>query len=178
MHWPKLKTYILPALLWRAFFGVLMAAIDFTPQMLAHTKPDLGLPLTTANVSGRFFIEWENGNSKWDPIGRCPTDQTLAFTLEVESNHGHSRAQPQCAVFLLRADSGGFANGMIGPEGLEASCAIYTFGGSANDACPKRYFHPVDVRTYVSLNQRRLSIGRPFRDPLMWSKAVTMPMSP
>jgi CAAX prenyl protease-like protein len=58
MHWPRQKTYILPAVLWAVFFGVLMTVVDFTPQILAHTKPDLGYPLTTSNVTGWLFFEW------------------------------------------------------------------------------------------------------------------------
>jgi uncharacterized protein len=58
LHWPRHKTYILPAVLWGIFFGVLMTVVDFTPQILAHTKPVLGYPLTTANVTGWLFFEW------------------------------------------------------------------------------------------------------------------------
>ena len=58
LHWPKNKTYFLPAVLWGAFFGVLMTLVDYAPQILAHTKPNLGYPLTTSNVSGWLFFEW------------------------------------------------------------------------------------------------------------------------
>jgi hypothetical protein len=37
-------------------FFVLMTVVDFTPQLLAHTKPDLGYPLTAANVTGWLFL--------------------------------------------------------------------------------------------------------------------------
>jgi hypothetical protein len=49
------KTYFLPAVLLGVFF-VLMTVVDFTPQLLAHTKPDLGYPLTAANVTGWLFL--------------------------------------------------------------------------------------------------------------------------
>jgi uncharacterized protein len=58
LHWPRQKTYFLPAVLWGVFFGVLMTLVDFTPQLLAHAKPVLGYPLTTANVTGWLFFEW------------------------------------------------------------------------------------------------------------------------
>lgn len=52
LHWPRGKTYILPAVLWGTFFGVLMTVVDYAPQILAHTKPDPGFPLTRANILG------------------------------------------------------------------------------------------------------------------------------
>jgi len=58
LHWPKRKSYFLPAVLWGIFFGVLMTVVDFAPQLLAHNKPDLGYPLTASNVTGWLFFEW------------------------------------------------------------------------------------------------------------------------
>jgi uncharacterized protein len=58
LHWPTGKTYFLPAVLWGVFFGLLMTVVDFTPQLLAHTKPDLGIALTGPNVRGWLFFEW------------------------------------------------------------------------------------------------------------------------
>ena len=57
LHWPRGKTYILPAILWGAFFGVLMTVVDYAPQLMAHTRPDPGFPLTPANVWGWTFFE-------------------------------------------------------------------------------------------------------------------------
>ena len=57
LHWPRGKTYILPAILWGAFFGVLMTVVDYAPQLLAHTKPDPGFPLTPGNIWGWIFFE-------------------------------------------------------------------------------------------------------------------------
>jgi CAAX protease family protein len=57
LHWPRGKTYILSAILWGTFFGVLMTAVDYAPQLIAHTKPNPGFPLTPANVWGWTFFE-------------------------------------------------------------------------------------------------------------------------
>jgi membrane protease YdiL (CAAX protease family) len=57
LHWPRGATYIWPAILWGAFFGVLMTAVDYAPQLLAGTKPDPGFPLTSANIWGWTFFE-------------------------------------------------------------------------------------------------------------------------
>jgi hypothetical protein len=54
---PRGKTYIAPAALWGALFGVIMTLVDYAPQLIAHTKPDLGYPPTTANVLGWLFFE-------------------------------------------------------------------------------------------------------------------------
>jgi uncharacterized protein len=58
MHWPTRKTYFLPAVLWGVFFAILMTVVDHAPQMLAHTKPDLGFTPTYPNVVGWMFFEW------------------------------------------------------------------------------------------------------------------------
>jgi uncharacterized protein len=57
MHLPRGKTYIPSAILWGIFFGVLMTAVDYAPQLIAHTKPPLGFPPTPANVGGWLFFE-------------------------------------------------------------------------------------------------------------------------
>ncbi|HLW73804.1 MAG TPA: CPBP family intramembrane glutamic endopeptidase [Gammaproteobacteria bacterium] len=57
LHWPRGKTYILPAILWGVFFGVLMTLVDYAPQLLTHTRPDPGFPLTPSNVWGWLFFE-------------------------------------------------------------------------------------------------------------------------
>lgn len=57
LHWPRGKTYLLPALFWGIFFGVLMTAVDYAPNLIAHTKPDAGFPLTPGNIGGWLFFE-------------------------------------------------------------------------------------------------------------------------
>ena len=57
LHWPRGKSYIWPAILWGSFFGVLMTVVDYAPQLLAHTKPDPGFPLTPNNIWGWIFFE-------------------------------------------------------------------------------------------------------------------------
>jgi uncharacterized protein len=57
LHWPRQKTYILPAILWGVAFGVLMTLVDYAPELLAHRKPDPGFPLTAGNVTGWLFFE-------------------------------------------------------------------------------------------------------------------------
>jgi uncharacterized protein len=57
LHRPRAKTYILPAVLWGVFFGVLMTAVDYAPSLLAHTKPDAGFPLTRGNIGGWLLFE-------------------------------------------------------------------------------------------------------------------------
>lgn len=57
LHRPRDKTYILPAILWGLFFGVLMTVVDYAPNLIAHTRPDAGFPLTPGNVGGWLFFE-------------------------------------------------------------------------------------------------------------------------
>jgi uncharacterized protein len=57
LHWPRGKTYLGEAILWGAVFGVLMTLVDYAPQLLAHTTPVLGYPLTTPHVLGWLFFE-------------------------------------------------------------------------------------------------------------------------
>jgi membrane protease YdiL (CAAX protease family) len=57
LRWPKEKTYIWPAILWGAFFGVLMTVVDYLPDLLARHPMDLGFPITRGNVIGWTFFE-------------------------------------------------------------------------------------------------------------------------
>lgn len=57
LHWPRARTEFLPAVLWGALFGVIMTLVDYAPQLLARTHPDLGYPLTPGAVSGWMFFE-------------------------------------------------------------------------------------------------------------------------
>jgi uncharacterized protein len=57
LHRPRDRTYILQAISWGVFFGVLMTVVDYAPNLIAHTKPDAGFPLTTGNVGGWLFFE-------------------------------------------------------------------------------------------------------------------------
>jgi len=57
LHWPRGKTYILPAVLWGVAFGVLMTVVDYAPQLIAGTRPATGYALTPATVSGWLFFE-------------------------------------------------------------------------------------------------------------------------
>jgi hypothetical protein len=57
LHWPREKTYLWPAILWGGFFGVLMTLVDYAPQLLAHTKPNPGFPLTPSNIGAWLFFE-------------------------------------------------------------------------------------------------------------------------
>jgi hypothetical protein len=57
LHLPRGKTYIWPAILWGAFFGALMTVVDYAPNLIAHTKPDIGFPLTPSNIWGWTFFE-------------------------------------------------------------------------------------------------------------------------
>ena len=57
LHWPRQKTYILPAVLWGTLFGLIMTLVDYAPQLITHHKPDPGFPLTATNVAGWLFFE-------------------------------------------------------------------------------------------------------------------------
>jgi membrane protease YdiL (CAAX protease family) len=57
LHWPRGKTYIVPAILWGAFFGVAINLVGFAPEIIAHKAPELGYKLTTPNVLGWLFFE-------------------------------------------------------------------------------------------------------------------------
>lgn len=57
LHWPRKRGYFLAAVLWGAFFGILMTLVDYAPELLNHTHPMLDYPLTSANVYGWLFFE-------------------------------------------------------------------------------------------------------------------------
>jgi membrane protease YdiL (CAAX protease family) len=57
LHWPRGKTYILPAVLWAASLAAITTAINDWPLIIAHAKPDMGFPLTPENVWGWTFFE-------------------------------------------------------------------------------------------------------------------------
>jgi hypothetical protein len=53
LHRPEGKSYAGAAILWGLFFGVLMTAVDYWPQILAHKPPsDQPYPLTPLNIAG------------------------------------------------------------------------------------------------------------------------------
>jgi len=57
LHWPRGKTYFGPALLWGTIFGVVMTLVDYAPQIVAHTRPDLGFAPTPSAVAGWAIFE-------------------------------------------------------------------------------------------------------------------------
>ncbi len=58
LHRPPGKSYVRAAILWGLFFGVLMTAVDYWPQILAHKPPsDRPYPLTPLNVAGWLSFE-------------------------------------------------------------------------------------------------------------------------
>jgi uncharacterized protein len=57
LHWPRQKTYILPAVLWGTLFGLIMTLVDYAPHLITHLKPDPGFPLTPTSVAGWLFFE-------------------------------------------------------------------------------------------------------------------------
>jgi membrane protease YdiL (CAAX protease family) len=57
LHAPEDKSYVGAAILWGLFFGVLMTAVDYAPDILHRTAPKLGYPLDTAHVAGWLGFE-------------------------------------------------------------------------------------------------------------------------
>src|SRR6266853_1206900 len=56
LQWPKGKSYVVAAIAWGAFFGILMTVVDYFPQILArHALGDL--PLTALNLAGWLSFE-------------------------------------------------------------------------------------------------------------------------
>ncbi len=55
---PPGKSYLLPAVLWGLFFGLLMTVVDYLPQLMSHTAPKLDYPLTTGNIAAWLGFEW------------------------------------------------------------------------------------------------------------------------
>jgi hypothetical protein len=54
---PPGKSYIGAAVLWGVVFGGLMTLVDYAPQIIAQTKPQLAFALTPANIWGWTFFE-------------------------------------------------------------------------------------------------------------------------
>jgi uncharacterized protein len=57
LQWPKSKHYIVSALAWGAFFGLLMTALDYFPQILKHLPPPGNLSLAPASIAAGIFFE-------------------------------------------------------------------------------------------------------------------------
>jgi hypothetical protein len=57
LRWPREATYIGPAILWGAFFGVLMTVVDHLPDLIARHPMDLGFPITRSSIIGWTFFE-------------------------------------------------------------------------------------------------------------------------
>jgi uncharacterized protein len=57
LQWPKRQHYIPSALAWGAFFGVLMTAVDYFPQILKHLAPPENLSLSPASIGAGIFFE-------------------------------------------------------------------------------------------------------------------------
>jgi hypothetical protein len=58
LHWPRGRTEFAPALLLGALFGFVMTLVDYAPQILSRTHPNLGYPLTVGNAAGWLFFEF------------------------------------------------------------------------------------------------------------------------
>jgi uncharacterized protein len=57
LQWPKGKHYVAAALAWGAFFGLLMTALDYLPQILKHLPPPGNLSLAPASIAAGIFFE-------------------------------------------------------------------------------------------------------------------------
>ena len=57
LQWPKQEHYVLSALAWGAFFGVLMTVVDYFPQILKHAPPPENLSLTPASIGAWLFFQ-------------------------------------------------------------------------------------------------------------------------
>ena len=57
LQWPKRQHYVPSALAWGAFFGVLMTAVDYFPQILKHLPPPENLSLSPASIGAGIFFE-------------------------------------------------------------------------------------------------------------------------
>ena len=57
LHWPRGKTYILPAILWAASYAVITTALANWSLIATHTKPDMGFSLTPENIWGWTFFQ-------------------------------------------------------------------------------------------------------------------------
>lgn len=54
LHLPRAKSYVWPAILWGVFFGVLMTAVDYAPQLITHA----GVNSRAAASSAASFWGW------------------------------------------------------------------------------------------------------------------------
>ena len=52
LHRPQGRAYTAPAVYWGLTLGLLTAAIEFGPQMLAHVPPNFDEPFTPGNIGG------------------------------------------------------------------------------------------------------------------------------
>jgi hypothetical protein len=57
LHWPRGPTYLRPAILWGVFFGFLMNAVGFAPELWAGRAPVLDYRLSAGNVAGWLGFE-------------------------------------------------------------------------------------------------------------------------
>jgi CAAX prenyl protease-like protein len=57
LHAPQGKSYIMPAILWGVFFGVLMTVVDYLPDLLARRPMDLGFPVNRDSMIGWAIFE-------------------------------------------------------------------------------------------------------------------------
>lgn len=57
LHWPRGKTYIWPAVLWGALFGILMTVTDYAPQILAHATSNPATAPSEGNIWARILFE-------------------------------------------------------------------------------------------------------------------------
>ena len=57
LQWPKQKSYLISALSWGAFFGLLMTVVDYFPQILKHLPPPENLSLAPGSIATWLFFE-------------------------------------------------------------------------------------------------------------------------
>lgn len=57
LRWPPERSYLVPAILWGVFFGVLMTVVDYAPDLLAMRPMDLGFPVTSTSILGWLGFE-------------------------------------------------------------------------------------------------------------------------
>ena len=57
LQWPQNKSYVLAAIAWGVFFGVLMTLVDYLPQILNHIPPPDNLSLTAISIVGWMGFE-------------------------------------------------------------------------------------------------------------------------
>lgn len=57
LHWPRGRTYLWPAIAWGVFFGFLMTAAGYAPELLAGRAPVLDYKLSAATMAGWLGFE-------------------------------------------------------------------------------------------------------------------------